>query len=242
MDTVDLPGNPTDAEAVSGWLHRQRRHRPPMRPVVAPGYQPSRPVPRNVETELRKLHGVVGRLEKKVDAQATALALIQSQSDAGYSADLFRQALAAAVVNAAPSVLNGDPFGAIAQFIPVAQNLKGGANSFATKPILTLAVPAIALGIYALRQPRKPVIVTNRLRTARAVRVTVISPDGGDVYYTTDGTEPTKSSRRYADQIEIAPYKTDFKLRVRAFLLLRASETAEVQFTKARWWERWILR
>ena len=218
----------------------RRPTRPPVRPVVASKYQPSQPIPRSIESELRKLHAVVKRLEEKTDAQAKALAAVQSQSDFGYSADLFRQALAAAVVNAAPAALNRDPFGAIAQFVPLVQNLKGGAASFTTKPISTLVVPALALGVYALRQPRKPIIVTNRLTTSRNIRVTVISPDGGDMHYTTDGTEPTRSSSRYGGHIEIEQYTTS-KLRVRVFLLFRASESAEVQFQKP-WWKLWTRR
>jgi len=218
----------------------RRPIRPPMRPVVASKYHPTQPIPQSIESELRKLHTVVRRLEEKTDAQAKALATVQSQSDVGYSADLFRQALAAAVVNAAPAALNRDPFGAIAQFVPLVQNLKGGAASFTTKPISTLAVPALALGVYALRQPRKPIIVTNRLTTARNLRVTVISPDGGDIHFTTDGTEPTRSSPRYGGHIEIGQYMTA-KLRVRVFLLFRASESAEVQFEKP-WWVLWTRR
>lgn len=219
---------------------RSRHHRPPVRPVVASEYQPSQPIPRSVETELRKLHAVVKRLERKTDDQAEALAAVQRDSDTGYSADLFRQALAAAVVNAAPAALNRDPFGAIAQFVPVIQNIRGGAASFATRPISTLAVPALALGVYALRQPRKPIIVTNPLTTSRDIRITVISPDGGDIHYTTDGTEPTKSSRKYGDHIEIE-HNRESTLRVRVFLLFRASETAEVRFRKP-WWVLWTRR
>lgn len=239
-DAEGCPGGHAGVEAAAAWP--QRRRQSPTRPAAAPTHRPTEPLPKGLEGELRRLHGIVRRLEHKVDAQACALARFQRQHDASHAAELFRRALAASFVNAAPCVLNGDPFGAIAQVIPVVQNLKGGAESFTRSPLSTLAVPAIALGIYALRQPRKPVIVTHRLRTARPVRVTVISPDGGDVYFTTDGSEPTRSSQRYADHIAIEPYKADFTLRVRAFLLLRASETAEVKFTKPTWWERWILR
>jgi len=217
-----------------------RHRRLASQPVVSRSYDPPASIPTTVADELRRLHSTIRQLEKKQDAQAAILAEIQRAGSLEHSAELFRQALAAAVVNAAPSALTKDGFGAAAQFVPVAQNLKGGLASFATKPISTLAAPAIALGIFALRQPRAPIIVTNRLTTgSHPVRVTVISPDGGDIHYTLDGSDVTKSSPRYYDHIEVRRH-FDGPLRVRAFLLLRASEITEVRFTT--WLPTWIQR
>jgi hypothetical protein len=195
-----------------------------------------------ITTELRQLRALVQRLEQRQDAYARELVRLQREGAAEYAAGLFRQALAAAVVNAAPAVLAKDIFGALAQFVPVAQNLKGGAASFARRPGATLGVPAIALGIFALRQPRTPIIVTNKLDTrSRFVRVTIISPDGGDVRYVLGSDEVTKASPKYGTYIDV-PRKYRGKLRVRAFLLLRASETADVDFTYSSRMPRWIRR
>jgi hypothetical protein len=208
---------------------------------VVPPERTASEVPDAVQQELRRLRRALERLEDRQADDVRRLASEQRASSTDHSADLFRQALAAAVVNAAPSTLQRDALGALAQFVPIAQNLKGGAASFASKPISTLAVPAIALGLYALRQPRVPVIVTTKLTTSsRAVRVTVITPDGGDIYYELGAREVTRSSPRYGTYIEV-PRFYEGKLRVRTFLLLRGSETAEVQFSYSRM-RKWILR
>lgn len=208
---------------------------------VVPRASDSSVLPPAVQHELTKLRRALQRLEDRQADDVRRLASVQRTSSTEYSADLFRQALSSAVVNAAPSTLLKDALGALAQFVPVAQHLKGGAASFATRPISTLAVPAVALGLYALRQPRTPIIITNKLTTSsRVVRVTVISPDGGDVYYEFGSREVTKSSSRYGTFIDV-PRFHEGTLRVRAFLLLRASKTAEVQFTYARM-RKWIQR
>jgi hypothetical protein len=196
--------------------------------------------PPTMRDELAELRRALKRLEHRHAEDVRQLASDQRKASTEHSADLFRQALSAAVVNAAPPTLLKDALGALAQFVPVAQNFSGGAASFATKPVSTLAVPAVALGLYALRQPRTPVIITNNLNTSsRALRVTVISPDGGNIHYELGAREVTRASPQYGTYIDV-PRFHDGKLRVRAFLLLRASETAEVQFTYARM-RKWIL-
>lgn len=187
-----------------------------------------------IQAALRRLHARLQRLEERQDEQADGTALLHREGARSYEADLFRQSLSAAVANAAPAVLTDDKLGALAQFMPVMQHLNGAEISFKRRPLSTLLVPAIAFGLFAMRQPRAPTIVTDQVRNfgkrRRPVRVTMISPDGGDIRYVEGSGDVTKDSRKYEQPIDVMPVPGK-KLRARAFLVLRASDISEIEFS-----------
>jgi hypothetical protein len=170
-------------------------------------------------------------VEEKLDDTTRQLALLQRASSGNQDAERFQQAFSTAVLGAAPLLERQNWLGAISHIVPVVQNVRGFGSAMATKPISTFAFPLVAAAAYASRKPRPPVIIASTDRTASAVRVTIMSPDGGEVYYELDGAAKgvTKSSTRYTDPIVIGAGLTR-TLRARTYVFLRGSEPAQQAF------------
>ncbi|MFN2397744.1 MAG: chitobiase/beta-hexosaminidase C-terminal domain-containing protein [Gemmatimonadaceae bacterium] len=213
-------------------LSRNRRR--PTRPVVPPpsARATPAPIPAPFRAELTKIYDVMKRLEQKQDEQTKQLAFFQQRSSGLQTGDLFRQSLTSAVINAAPSIASKDYLLAAAQLLPAAQSWRGAAPSIATKPVSTIAFPAVAaLAIYLAKKPMEPTIITSTdtLPSGGEVRVTMTSStEGGEIYFTTDGSDPTKKSSKYSAPF---PQKKKGTIKARAFVFLRGSDPAQVEIT-----------
>jgi hypothetical protein len=231
---------PSPGLALAQRLVRGTRRGPTGRRVVpAGGARPTTPMAPQMRGELDRVYETMKRLEEKQDEQTKQLALLQSRSAGLQSADLFRQALSAAVANAATPIANGDWAAALAQVAPLVQNAQGAAASFSAKPVSTVAFPAAAAVAHAFRRRRRPdIIVTNPTKAALGapgaqVLVSIVSPDGGKIRYERtpgggDGKAVTSDSPEYTGQFPVDATST---ITAKAFILWRGSEQAKVNIT-----------
>jgi hypothetical protein len=212
----------------------RRRRQGGGRKSVVPAGGPQAASPRG---EMSRIYETMKRLEEKQEEQTRALAAIQSRSSGEQTGDLFRYSLSAAALQATPAAMSGDVVGALSQTLPLVQNWRGIAPSFAAKPISTVAFPIIAAGVFAIRKPRTPTLIANTLSTAAGpVRVTVVSPENGDIHFNATGRAGIraavgKGSPRAQNNVIDVPQNFDGFVEVRVFQFLRGSDTAVLEFT-----------
>jgi hypothetical protein len=213
-----------------------RRRQAAARKSVVPAGGPQGASPRG---ELSRIYETMKRLEEKQDEQTRALAAIQSRASGEQTGDLFRYSLSAAALQATSAAMSGDPVAALTQVIPVAQNYRGIAPSFAVRPISTIAFPLIAVGAFAARKPRPPMVVAPNLSTGAAgganVRVSVVSPDGADIRYVFQPAAGirmgvTKGSAQPQNGVIEIPAGSTGDLEVRAFQFFRSSDPVVIHF------------
>jgi len=187
---------------------------------------------RDVQGQFAGLLRTVKGVEEKLDQTTRQLALLQRASSGSQDAERFQQSLSTAVLAVAPLLEQRNYVGAGAHVLPVLQNGKGFGAAVATQPISTFAFPLAAVAAYLARAPRKPEIIVSTVKTKNnAVRVTMISPDGGDIRYELGGTkEVSKDSTKYSGPFDVAKAFPNEKLRARVYTFLRGSEVAEVLF------------
>jgi len=184
---------------------------------------------REVQGQLTGLLRTVKNVEEKLDDNTRQLALLQRASSGNQDVERFQNMLTTSVLAAAPLVEQRNWLGAATHLAPILQSARGATAALSIKPISTFGFPLAALGVYALREPRPPVIIISSTKKADLpLRVTMISPDGGEIRYALD-LEVTRGSTKYEKPF-IVNASTKW-LRARTYLVLRGSDPTEIEFT-----------